>query len=369
MKNKGIVCTAIGIAAVYQMMPECVQAANTNDQIVNMYKNQWVEDARYAKDDNNITWFYRSDEETKTATILGIDTPVADLVIPEKINGYTVNAVTTVYIDLGSPNQNAKKLEKLKIPDTVINVTRGFLTGCNNLKEIEMPEKIFSTMDKTEFMGCPNVKINGKLYPEFSNIKKYGNNYGINILEDGTKVFFDGENYRTGWVDYQGRRYYFYSSNSSMATGFIKLGNVHYYLDTAQNNLGNLVTGWKKINGYWYYFSPTAAKDKEKGYMVTGWFGNYYMYSDGKMATGFINLNGSYYYMDPYSGARKTGWQKIGGYWYYFAKPGEAQYVGLMSKGWKCVDGNWYYFYNDGKMACNTTIGGYRLNSSGAWVK
>jgi len=36
--------------------------------------------------------------------------------------------------------------------------------------------------------------------------------------------------------------------------------------------------------------------------------------------------------------------------------------------GWKVIRGNWYYFYSDGYMAKDITIGGYYLNSSGAWT-
>ncbi|MBE6089892.1 MAG: hypothetical protein E7206_18035 [Clostridium beijerinckii] len=36
--------------------------------------------------------------------------------------------------------------------------------------------------------------------------------------------------------------------------------------------------------------------------------------------------------------------------------------------GWRSIGGNWYYFYSNGYMASNTSIDGYYLNSSGAWV-
>lgn len=39
------------------------------------------------------------------------------------------------------------------------------------------------------------------------------------------------------------------------------------------------------------------------------------------------------------------------------------------SIGWKEIDGKWYYFGQDGYMAHDTTIDGYYLNSTGAWVK
>ncbi|MVX63365.1 hypothetical protein GKZ28_06590 [Clostridium chromiireducens] len=35
---------------------------------------------------------------------------------------------------------------------------------------------------------------------------------------------------------------------------------------------------------------------------------------------------------------------------------------------WKSINGNWYYFFADGYMAHNTSIDGYYVNSSGAWV-
>jgi glucan-binding YG repeat protein len=54
-------------------------------------------------------------------------------------------------------------------------------------------------------------------------------------------------------------------------------------------------TGWQQIGGYWYYLGST-----ENGKMVTDWMkiGDYWYYfgSDGKM---------------------KTGWQYYEGYWYY----------------------------------------------------
>lgn len=36
--------------------------------------------------------------------------------------------------------------------------------------------------------------------------------------------------------------------------------------------------------------------------------------------------------------------------------------------GWRLINGNWHYFYSDGYMAHDTTIGGYYLNSDGAWT-
>ena len=77
---------------------------------------------------------------------------------------------------------------------------------------------------------------------------------------------------------------------------------------------------WKSIDGSWYYFN-------EAGYIVTGWFKD----------------SGSWYYLDS-TGKMLTGW-------------------------FKDQDGNWYYLYESGAMAADTTIDGYKVGPSGAWIK
>ena len=48
-----------------------------------------------------------------------------------------------------------------------------------------------------------------------------------------------------------------------------------------------------------------------------------------------------------------TGWQQIGGKWYYFNTGGD------MVTGWlQAEPGKWYYLYEDGSMAANTVIDG-----------
>ncbi|NRY61532.1 hypothetical protein [Clostridium beijerinckii] len=37
------------------------------------------------------------------------------------------------------------------------------------------------------------------------------------------------------------------------------------------------------------------------------------------------------------------------------------------STGWELIGGNWYYFDSDGYMVTNTSSGGYYLNENGAW--
>lgn len=55
------------------------------------------------------------------------------------------------------------------------------------------------------------------------------------------------------------------------------------------------------------------------------------------------------------------GWENYENTWYYYNN-------GVMQTGWIYDNGNWYYCYSNGKMASNTTIDGYKLNSNGAWI-
>ena len=80
-------------------------------------------------------------------------------------------------------------------------------------------------------------------------------------------------------------------------------------------------------------------------------------------ATGWGYLNNSWYYT--YSdGTKAAGWLLTGGKWYYLDNSGK------MLTGWfRDNDGKWYYLYESGEMALNTTIDGFKLGQSGAWIQ
>ena len=54
-------------------------------------------------------------------------------------------------------------------------------------------------------------------------------------------------------------------------------------------------TGWQSIGGKWYYFNQDGTK-------YTGWLKyndrNYYLNADGSMATGWVFTKGEYQYLD-----------------------------------------------------------------------
>ena len=146
----------------------------------------------------------------------------------------------------------------------------------------------------------------------------------------------DGSYPANSWQKINGK-WYAFDANGYMRHGWFLDGSTWYYLGGADD--GSMKTGWQLVNGTWYYMNGSGA-------MLTGW----------------QFINGNWYYMNG-SGAMLTGWQFINGNWYYMNGSG------AMLTGWQQVNGTWYYMYADGRMAANTWIGNYYVNSSGAWTK
>ena len=120
---------------------------------------------------------------------------------------------------------------------------------------------------------------------------------------------------------------------------------------------------WVNLNGSWQYNDATGNPIKNIWFNDTNTGKTYYLNENGNMVTGWLPYNNCWYYLDQ-SGARQTGWQQIGGSWYHFTNEGK------MQTGWfQDLDGKYYYLYSSGAMASNTSIGGYKLGSNGAWIK
>ena len=205
--------------------------------------------------------------------------------------------------------------------------------------------------------------------------------------KDGRYWFYNKEgNYPKNEIkEIYGRKYHF-DNGGWMTTGWLHENGKWYYF----NQKGNGVEGamahdqWKKVNGNWYFLEKdgTMASDTMVGkYYVnrsgawrwSHWIKNgngkwWYYYKEGNYPKNEIDyINGNYYHFDN-GGWMTTGWMYDKGIWYYFNEKGNGTEGAMAHSQWKKVNGKWYYFYEDGKMAKNTVIGGYRVNSSGAWV-
>ena len=184
-------------------------------------------------------------------------------------------------------------------------------------------------------------------------------------------------------------------------------GNYEYY----NNDHTKLKTGWKKVNGYWYYFDnySAATGDNEEingkyysfgsdGKMKTGWIKSgdstevtwYYAESSGAHIAGkFTTINGVKYAFDNDSQWCVNGVYYIGNNLYAFDKNGKIKtkwyqdeygdwfYLndqGIAQKGWQEISGKWYYFDTDDG---NMYTGSHKLpnhkvyifDSNGVWVE
>ena len=108
----------------------------------------------------------------------------------------------------------------------------------------------------------------------------------------------------------------------------------HYFDNNKQ------ATGWKQIDGKWYFFN-----------------------AEGVMQKWWVKDGNTWYYLNG-SGAMETGWLQDGGKWYYLENSGA-----MKASQWFEVAGKWYYVDGSGALAVNTTVGGYTVNGNGEWVK
>ena len=187
------------------------------------------------------------------------------------------------------------------------------------------------------------------------------------------KTYYYGSNYRhlTGWQTLKARdsnvvnKYYFDSKTGVRAENrWCKIGSYYYYFDKN----GVLKTGWINVGSNRYY-------SDSNGRRLYGWQQNiggrkyFFNKSTGIMQTGWVYANGANFYLNPnksaYSyGAALTGWQKIGGSWYYFDTPRCNAH-----QGWLTQNNKKYYFdTKTGKMYTGRkTINGvtYDFGTSG----
>lgn len=144
----------------------------------------------------------------------------------------------------------------------------------------------------------------------------------------------DGQgNILTGWQKVDGKWYYL-NAGGVMQTGWQYVNGAWYLLGYD----GAMLTGWQKRNGKWYYLAPTQDSKHKEGQMWTGW-----LFDKGYDGWFLFSNNGD----------MLTGWQKVGGVWYYLA----TQPTGNYSTG---------EMYRDGTYTINGKQ--YTFNKDGAWI-
>jgi N-acetylmuramoyl-L-alanine amidase len=163
--------------------------------------------------------------------------------------------------------------------------------------------------------------------------------------------------------------------NSPCASMLVELCFIDTYSDMVRyeankENLVNAVvsgiTGTSFVAGDFEY--STSAKNEWKlgwNKNSTGWWyctnlEEKYYYKDS-----WESIDGEWYSFDSQGYARESTWIQDGGKWYYLKESCK-----MAKNEWLWIDGECYYFSSSGSMACNTiTPDGYRVDSSGAWIK
>ncbi len=185
-------------------------------------------------------------------------------------------------------------------------------------------------IDDKYCMFAPNGEYQGQLTSQNGWNLCNGYYYYIenNKPVHGHKVI-KNKNY---YFDNQGRmaqsrfveNYYFNADGSMAKNAWINLGEDTYYY--ADEN-GQLVDGWKQINGKWYYFDEIMANGNK---MIGDKL--YYFNSNGSWTGKSENVNSL------------NGWKFADGYWYYYVNGN------CYSDGWVKIDGTWYAFNEWGEM-------------------
>ncbi len=184
------------------------------------------------------------------------------------------------------------------------------------------------------------------------NGKAQNTGYGI-VYPDNTNVL------QTGWITLATGKYYFDPTTAKAAVPYHNdppiVNNVRYLF----NDDGILV-----VNGWWTrwsYIGPSHHSN-ENGVVMTGYHkidGYYYLFEDvkGESLKGFQTVNGQIHYFSPsmnnpsegYPEAR--GWKKIDSYWYYF-NPNS----GVLNNASLDLDGYHYSFTADGHLIINSPM-------------
>ena len=208
-----------------------------------------------------------------------------------------------------------------------------------------------------------------------------------------------------------GGNWYYLNADGTRYKGWLKQGNIWYYLDKNSgimskngmdyidgkiylfNNSGYLTSGWyfaeardsatgEVTGGTWFYAKADGTAYEGWLYQGGKW---YYMYENGMMArntvTSIDESNGEYFAFND-SGVMQTGWYfnayydydedgnryVSGGDWYYFNASGYRQYGWIWDgTGWYYLDEYSGYMYSD---IFNVPIDGeyYAFNASGKMI-
>ena len=90
-----------------------------------------------------------TDEETKSCQVTGYTGNETEIVIPETLDGYTVESIGRSAFSWG-------KMESISLPDTVKTIGQSAFSGCSALAALEIPDSVES-IGQSAFFGCSSL--------------------------------------------------------------------------------------------------------------------------------------------------------------------------------------------------------------------
>ena len=207
--------------------------------------------------------------------------------------------------------------------------------------------------------------------------------------EDGAYICEESKlNYGWNWINSG----YYYRTENGIVNGRQRINGKEYQFDYGKMLLNGLsalnlyhdsndfyygedgakatYTGWKLLNGNWYYFDERsqylkgwAVINGSRYYFLTGYNYTVQMEDDqaGIMCTGYRVIDRKLYYFDKDGGCcgvcgPKNGWYDANGTWYYMIN-------GQVATGRVDINGKMYIFEANGKMCSNTIVDLFFVNS------
>lgn len=227
---------------------------------------------------------YNSAGQTLTVYLSGRDVLLKKGIIKDL--GYIeVDANSDVEIIVTENSSNLVDMFHEQSPVVELGATTSYnMYLKTNEPETTEPETTGSVTTEPETTTASSDQETDSSY-EFKNWTKNGSVWKLEKL--------DGSYATNEWMIVDGKWYWF-GSDSIMATGWVRLNDTWYYLGKA----GDMKTGWIKDNNQWYYAG-----------------------SSGGMKTGWIMDKTMWYYLDP-DGSMRNGWVEDKGKWYYMAEDG-----------------------------------------------
>lgn len=202
------------------------------------------------------------------------------------------------------------------------------------------------------------------------------------VIDGKTYAFSASGAMRTGWIS-EPEGWYYAKADGSFADGWQFISNGWYYFekDNAEYPYLMVSSCKKEINGAEYFFDGNGTMRKGWISEKEGW---YYTVNSGAKVTGWAKVGTKWYYFDPDNtehpglmisstertiadvdyifeadGSMRAGWYKAGVDWYYY---GETS--GQICSGWQKAGGYWYYL--DPANGNKAFLGGWKV-VNGAW--